>query len=215
MSSLHVDESVPKYDNAVKTPGTHKNTNFRDRIKFSSELQDVLVKQKISSDSSARTTSRDGHDIPTRKGITAPRPQPPPPQLSKSSGEGKPPPNMRPPPKPPIEAVAYETIDYKELSSLNPQDEVSRDYEIEPRTNSRIRSLKDVPTSVKSLNCEEIADCLRLLKMSKYSEQFIANQIDGSLLEELQESILTDELQMTQMHAKKLIMFAQKGWRPT
>lgn len=96
----------------------------------------------------------------------------------------------------------------------DPDVEIDPDYQISPRTHSGIHSLKDVPASVEKLNIEEVADCLRLLKMAKYIDSFLANQVDGTLLLECNEDILTNDLQMTSLHAKKLVMFAQKGWRP-
>lgn len=92
--------------------------------------------------------------------------------------------------------------------------EIDPDYQINPRMHSNIHSLKEIPASVAELNVEEIADCLRLLKMAKYIDSFLANQVDGALLSELDEDMLTSGLQMSPLHAKKLILFAQKGWRP-
>lgn len=128
-------------------------------------------------------------------------------QLSPSTGQTPPPPTTQDQP------FASESLS-NQPNPYSPDDEIDPDYQISPRRYSKIHSLKDIPASVENLNSEEVADCLRLLKMSKYIDSFLANQVDGALLSEFNEDILTTDLQMTQLHAKKLIMFAQKGWRP-
>lgn len=129
-------------------------------------------------------------------------------QLSPSTGQTPPPSTTQDRPFTTEKSLSSQT------NPSSPDDEIDPDYQISPRRHSKLHSLKDIPASVENLNSEEVADCLRLLKMSKYIDSFLANQVDGALLSEFNEDILTNDLQMSQLHAKKLVMFAQKGWRP-
>lgn len=77
-----------------------------------------------------------------------------------------------------------------------------------------IESIADIPDQLDNLTCFQLADCLKLLNMDSYITTFLTNQIDGKLLLELDEEILTSDLNVTKLHAKKLLMFAHRGWRP-
>lgn len=77
-----------------------------------------------------------------------------------------------------------------------------------------IESTADIPDQLDNLTCFHLADCLKLLNMDSYITTFLTNQIDGKLLLELDEEILTSDLNVSKLHAKKLLMFAHRGWRP-
>lgn len=77
-----------------------------------------------------------------------------------------------------------------------------------------IESIADIPEKLDNLSCFHLADCLKLLNMESYIKTFLSNQIDGKLLLELDEEILTSDLKVSKLHAKKLFMFAHRGWRP-
>lgn len=85
----------------------------------------------------------------------------------------------------------------------------------EDRSNAgAIERTSDIPQQLSGLSCSQMADCLRLLNMEAYVEGFLANQIDGKLLLELDESILTTDLKVSRLNARKLLVFAHQGWRP-
>lgn len=65
---------------------------------------------------------------------------------------------------------------------------------------------------VKSMSVEGLAKVLRGLNMDKHADQFIENQVDGSLLCELEEDELKD-LGLNKFEIKKLFRYKQ-GWRP-
>lgn len=60
----------------------------------------------------------------------------------------------------------------------------------------------------------DVADLLRLLKMSQYSDVFRQNEIDGALLLSLDEKTLIGDFGFKQFEATKVVMFIRKGWRP-
>lgn len=203
------------------TPLQKKSSS--DETDLHSELTKAVATRRLGSTGSSTTSPTEelGQVSQARKVSEAREPLPPPPKLARPRGSQPraPPPNAA---DAATDAAITTAIIAEKVQGSVPVetlfvDEPPPDYSTsspaEPR--SRLQSLKDVPATIDSLNCGEIADCLRLLEMSKYVERFQENQIDGKLLVQLDESILTEELMLTPLHAKKLVMFAQKGWRPT
>lgn len=95
----------------------------------------------------------------------------------------------------------------KSTASSRPKEDI--------RTNAgAIERTSDIPKQLNGLSCSQLADCLRLLNMEAYVDGFLENQIDGKLLLELDESILTTDLKVSRLHARKLLVFAHQGWRP-
>ena len=136
---------------------------------------------------------------------------PPPPSKTPQSDLER----VAPAPTPLARTDAYVTAAGGNPSTTGDDELFDPDYVIQPRALSRIASPADVPSGdVSGLNCDEVADCLRLLRMSAYCETFLVNQIDGHLLAELDERDLTADLNVSGFHAKKLVMFARLGWRP-
>ena len=60
----------------------------------------------------------------------------------------------------------------------------------------------------------EVADCLRLLRLHKYADVFLTEDVDGSLLQELDKDILVSDFGMSTFEAVKLHKFVHDGWRP-
>lgn len=72
-----------------------------------------------------------------------------------------------------------------------------------------------IPEDLKSLNVEEVANCLKLLHMDMYVDKFVEEQIDGDMLVELNEEMLEESLGVSnKLHQKKLIKLIHEGWRP-
>jgi hypothetical protein len=72
----------------------------------------------------------------------------------------------------------------------------------------------DIPPNVQRFTINEVADCLRLLKMEKYVTPFAEQDVDGALLVTMDEDLLQDSFGMTGLEAKKIVEFAKNGWRP-
>ena len=76
----------------------------------------------------------------------------------------------------------------------------------------------DVPATVnvERFTIDDVAHCLDLLRLGRYAADFHEKDVDGALLVNLDEEILTsDEFGFSRLAAKKFIMFAKNGWRPT
>ncbi|XP_022105336.1 uncharacterized protein LOC110987163 [Acanthaster planci] len=58
---------------------------------------------------------------------------------------------------------------------------------------------------------EGVADILRQLNLGQYVEKFKQEEVQGELLVELEEDILTEDLGMTRLHARKLLMYIKKN----
>lgn len=78
----------------------------------------------------------------------------------------------------------------------------------------KFSTIHDVPKDVSNLSTNEVGDCLKLLKLEKHADAFIDNQIDGEMLQNLDEGILVTDLGLSTLSARKLIMFVKDGWRP-
>ena len=75
-------------------------------------------------------------------------------------------------------------------------------------------TLRDVPKSVKKMSKMEVADCLRLMHLERYSELFLQKDVDGMLLIDLDVDTLMSEFGMSKFEAIKVHKFAKDGWRP-
>lgn len=75
-----------------------------------------------------------------------------------------------------------------------------------------IQNWCDVPSDIVNMSLEEVACCLRLLKLEGYIEMFNEYQVDGNLLKSYKEEDFK-EWGMNSREAKKLYMFASQGWR--
>jgi hypothetical protein len=71
----------------------------------------------------------------------------------------------------------------------------------------------EIPTRLESLSVEEVAQCLKLLNMKHYVEQFRKEHINGSLLITLTEDLLISLGVNNKLHRTKLLKFIE-GWRP-
>lgn len=126
-----------------------------------------------------------------------------------------------PPPPPKFFPTEYEFPSSDSNSNLSdselpdPPEIPQLNYEKLPtKDHDTIERIADIPEQLENLSCFHLADCLKLLNMESYIPTFLANQIDGKLLLELDEEILTSDLNVSKLHAKKLLMFAHRGWRP-
>lgn len=70
-------------------------------------------------------------------------------------------------------------------------------------------------TGVKDMSVDEITYWMRRMNMAQYTDIFMINGIDGTLLKSLDEDILTREFGLTRFNAIKLLKFANEGYRPT
>ncbi|XP_033097134.1 uncharacterized protein LOC117101282 [Anneissia japonica] len=78
----------------------------------------------------------------------------------------------------------------------------------------KIATLSDIPSDISTLTKEQVIDCLHLLKLDKYIEQFDLNNIDGEIFSALDRDILTQELGMSKLDALKLVKFLKHRWLP-
>ena len=77
----------------------------------------------------------------------------------------------------------------------------------------RYQTLADVPQDLGILTVEEICHCLHLLNMDSHVAQFRKHQVDGKLIGDMKETVLSQEFKFTPFNASKLMRFA-RGWRP-
>ncbi|CAH1253256.1 GAREM1 [Branchiostoma lanceolatum] len=73
-------------------------------------------------------------------------------------------------------------------------------------------SLSDVPTELSQLTIKQVSNCLQLLNMAEYVPRFERDQVDGNLMCDLDQEMLT-EMGVSRVHSMKLKKFI-KGWRP-
>ncbi|ELU07116.1 hypothetical protein CAPTEDRAFT_220023 [Capitella teleta] len=78
---------------------------------------------------------------------------------------------------------------------------------------SKIEAIEDVPEDLDGLTVSDVCQCLRLLNMDSHVKHFQKHQVDGGLLADMKEKVLTDEFKFTPFNASKLMRFA-RGWRP-
>ena len=74
-------------------------------------------------------------------------------------------------------------------------------------------SIYDVPKELSGLSTQQIAQCLKLLSLEKYTPLFQFRRIDGMLLTTLTESMLL-ELGLSRLDVHVISMF-RDGWRPS
>ena len=84
-----------------------------------------------------------------------------------------------------------------------------------PSRQNRFQTFDEIPRDIRRLNSEELASCLRLLKVPEACvDAFIEMKVDGELLTSIDESILTDEFHFRKFDAIKVMKFAMEGYRP-
>ena len=70
------------------------------------------------------------------------------------------------------------------------------------------------PADLSALSLEEVSACLRFIGLSEAAVGvFQRERIDGSLLVQLNEEILSQDFHLSRLHVTKIIQFIQ-GWRP-
>lgn len=79
---------------------------------------------------------------------------------------------------------------------------------------SRKSGEAEVIVDVKSLNMEDVSEWMTKLKLDKYSDSFLENQVDGYLLMQLDKQMLKDDFGMRDFDIIKLIAFAKSGHVP-
>ena len=75
-------------------------------------------------------------------------------------------------------------------------------------------SISKLPRDLSGLSIHQVGECLCQLNLGNYVDIFQSQQIDGQMLSELDEDILTKDFTMTRFQAVKLLMFVKQGWRP-
>ncbi|KAI0236298.1 hypothetical protein LSAT2_013122 [Lamellibrachia satsuma] len=68
---------------------------------------------------------------------------------------------------------------------------------------------------VKDMTVGEICTWMGRMNMSQHADVIVKNSVDGTLLQSLDEDILTREFGLSRFHAIKLLKFANEGYRPT
>ncbi|KAI0236300.1 hypothetical protein LSAT2_013124 [Lamellibrachia satsuma] len=67
---------------------------------------------------------------------------------------------------------------------------------------------------VKDMTVGEICTWMGRMNMSQHADVIVKNGVDGTLLQSLDEDILTREFGLSRFHAIKLLKFANEGYRP-
>ena len=101
----------------------------------------------------------------------------------------------------------------KKSLSLANQSHIKEDPKSPKEKTLKYSSLSEVPLDLSQLSVPDVIECLSLLKMSKHADDFQDNEIDGTLLSDLDEAVLQSEFTFSQFDAKKLVKFTN-GWRP-
>ncbi|XP_071952332.1 uncharacterized protein [Antedon mediterranea] len=78
----------------------------------------------------------------------------------------------------------------------------------------RIRTNEDLPDNLSDMTCNQVQDCLKLLKLDKHVKDFQEVGIDGELLMSLDEHIMKTELNLTKFEIVKLELFMKNKWLP-
>ncbi len=118
----------------------------------------------------------------------------------------------------PLKAVVAPTVYHEkqevtsfsmvELSSRNNNNDILKDNNL-----THYHSVEDIPGELDGLSVSQVCECLSLLNMEGYIQEFRRQQIDGNLLKGLNESVLQREFSFTEFNASKLMRFV-RGWRP-
>ncbi len=64
------------------------------------------------------------------------------------------------------------------------------------------------------LTVSDVSLCLERLNLGRLVDRFQQDQIDGALLESIDEQILLDDFGLSKFEARKLTKFVKGGWRP-
>ncbi|XP_019632631.1 PREDICTED: uncharacterized protein LOC109476182 isoform X1 [Branchiostoma belcheri] len=88
----------------------------------------------------------------------------------------------------------------------------SSQRETASRKREMFSSLSDVPTELSQLSIKQVSHCLQLLNMAEYVPRFERDQVDGNLMCDLDQEMLT-EMGVSRVHSMKLKKFIN-GWRP-
>jgi hypothetical protein len=125
-----------------------------------------------------------------------------------------PPPRPVPAPPPPPRPVTPDNMSSDDIIYEESDDIIYEESASSIPPSGEINNLADV-TDISALTASQLAHCLKLLHLGKYSEVFKDNQINGSLLVDLSLEELRDEpIGMNKLEAKKLQQFVN-GWRPS
>ena len=126
--------------------------------------------------------------------------------------------NYKPTSAAPLKAVVAPTVYHEkqevtsfsmvELSSRNNNNDILKDNNL-----THYHSVEDIPGELDGLSVSQVCECLSLLNMEGYIQEFRRQQIDGNLLKGLNESVLQREFCFTEFNASKLMRFV-RGWRP-
>jgi hypothetical protein len=73
--------------------------------------------------------------------------------------------------------------------------------------------IPDVRADMRALTVDDVAECLRSLKLGRFIDKFREHDVDGRFLQCLDERMLVEEFSMPRIEARKLALFAC-GWRP-
>jgi len=76
------------------------------------------------------------------------------------------------------------------------------------------RSILGRSTDVADNGRFKVGECLNLLHLDAYVDQFHRMDVDGQLLVSLSAQVLTSDFNFSQFEAIKLMKFAVDGWRP-
>ena len=75
-------------------------------------------------------------------------------------------------------------------------------------------SLQSTAADVRYLSVEDVAACLRQIHLDAFVDTFQEHGVDGVLLSNIDEAMLTTDFAMSRFEAKKLMMYIKHGWRP-
>ncbi|XP_071952408.1 uncharacterized protein [Antedon mediterranea] len=78
----------------------------------------------------------------------------------------------------------------------------------------QILGRNDLPDDLNNLSINQVADCLHLLHLDRHIDAFKGNDIDGTILGELTNDILVNDLGLTRIEALKLRKFVDQKWLP-
>ena len=76
------------------------------------------------------------------------------------------------------------------------------------------KSLADVPADIRTLTTEQLASCMRMLKIPEHCIcAFREKDVDGDILVSIDETILMEEFTFGRFDAIKLMKFAKESYR--
>ena len=77
------------------------------------------------------------------------------------------------------------------------------------------KALTDVPPDIRTLTPEQLASCMRMLKIPEHCIcAFREKDVDGDILVSIDKTILTDEFKFGKFDAIKMMKFAKDNYRP-